>query len=391
MRNAHIVGWGSYLPARVLTNDGIANFVETSHEWIFSRTGIRERRIANQQETPAKMGFEAAAEALSLAKIHPAQVDLIIVATSTPVNMFPSTASLIQDYLGAKRAAAFDLSAACTGFVYALDMANNSIKAGAVDTVVVVGTEVMSRVLDWQDRATCILFGDGAGAVVLRGSSIPGGIMASTLGSDGSGGNLLSLPVNYFSNLPLPGSVTGNPSLNGHHPNAIKMNGRQVYRFAVGVITESVQEVCRDAELTLQDIDLIIPHQANVRIIEAAAKKLKISPDKFFMNVEEAGNTSAASIPLALCRAAEAGRLRPDNNVIFVGFGGGLTWGATLVKWDVTPPIYDTRQINWRDARYIWARSKSRLKRAGRKLASAVSGSPTPDARLRDADKPKNE
>lgn len=391
MKNAHIVGWGSYLPARVLTNDGIANFVDTSHEWIYTRTGIRERRIANHQETPAKMGFEAAAEALAIAKILPGQVDLIIVATSTPVNMFPSTASQVQDYLGARRAAAFDLSAACSGFVYALDMATNSIRAGAAENVVVVGTEVMSRVLDWQDRATCILFGDGAGAVVLRGSSIPGGVLASTLGSDGSGGNLLSLPVNYHTNLPIFPLLHGEPSLNGHHPNAIRMNGRQVFRFAVRVITESVQEVCEKAGMDLEEIDLIIPHQANTRIIESAAKKLKISMDKFFMNVDTAGNTSAASIPMALSQAVAEGQLRPDHNVIFVGFGGGLTWGASLVKWDVSPPAYDTQQINWRDARYIWARNKSRLKRLGRKMVSAFSSSPTPQARLRDADQPKDE
>jgi 3-oxoacyl-[acyl-carrier-protein] synthase-3 len=169
------------------------------------------------------------------------------------------------------------------------------------------------------------------------------------------------------------------------------MNGRQVFRFAVRVIAESVQAVCRDAELDLEEVDLIIPHQANTRIIETAAKKLKISPDKFFLNVDKAGNTSAASIPLALCQAVGAGRLKPDDNVIFVGFGGGLTWGASLVKWDVTPPAYDTHQINWRDPRYIWARNKSRLKRLGRKVVSTISGSPTPEARLRDAEEAKDE
>ncbi|MCA9991679.1 MAG: beta-ketoacyl-ACP synthase 3, partial [Anaerolineales bacterium] len=195
MKYAHIVGWGHYLPERILTNDGMASIVDTSNEWIYTRTGIKERRIANQQETTAMMAFEAAARALAVANVHPMQVDMIIVATSTPAHMFPSTASQVQDYLGASRASAFDLSAACTGFVYALSMAANTIQAGAAQNVVVIGAETMSRVLDWQDRGTCILFGDGAGAVVLKGLSIPGGILASTLGSDGSGGDLLSLPV----------------------------------------------------------------------------------------------------------------------------------------------------------------------------------------------------
>ncbi len=381
MRYAHIVGWGNYLPERVLTNDGLAGIVDTSNEWIYTRTGIRERHIAGHQESTAMMAFEAAAEALAVANLHPMQVDLIIVATSTPSHMFPSTATQVQDFLGASRAAAFDLSAACTGFVYALSMAANSIAAGAAEVVLVIGAETMSRVLDWQDRGTCILFGDGAGAVVLRGFSVPGGVMASTLGSDGSGRDLLYLPVAYAN--PVPGLA-----VNGHHKhNTIRMEGRQVFRFAVQVIVDSVMEVTRKAGLTMDDIALIVPHQANTRIIEAAAKKLRVDPGIFYMNVEKAGNTSAASIPLALCDAVEDGRLKPDDNVIFVGFGGGLTWGASLVKWAVTPQHLDLPERNWRDPRYIWARSKSKLRRMGRYLGSLTTGSPTPEARLRDADK----
>ena len=384
MKNAHIVGWGSYLPKRVLTNNDIATFVDTSHEWIYTRTGIEERRIASERETTAMMAFEAAAEALAVANIHPMQVDLIIVATSTPSHIFPSTASQVQDLLGSTRAGAFDLSAACTGFIYGLSMGANSIESGAAKTVLIIGAETMSRVVDWRDRETCILFGDGAGAVVLRGLSVPGGIMASALGSDGSGADMLYLPVSYRNHIPTLG---GEPVLNGHAPNTINMNGRQVFRFATRVIVESIQETVQKAGMTLEDIDLIVPHQANTRIIDAAAKRLKIPREKFFMNVNRAGNTSAASIPLALCAAVEAGRLEPNDNVVLVGFGGGLTWGASLAKWDATPPGIPLPQQNWRDPRYVWARSKSRLRRFGRRLGSTLAGSPTPDARLRDAEK----
>lgn len=384
MKNAHIVGWGSYLPEKVLTNDGIAGIVDTSDEWIYTRTGIKERRIANQHETTSMMAFEAAAEALAVANIHPTQIDLIIVATSTPSHMFPSTASQVQDYLGASKAGAFDLSAACTGFIYALSMGVSSIVSGASEIVLVIGAETMSRVLDWRDRGTCILFGDGAGAVVLRGLQVPGGVMASSLGSDGSGADLLYLPVSYRTQVP---GVNSSPSLNGHALNTIKMNGRQVFRFATRAIVESVQETVQKAGLSLDDIDLVVPHQANTRIIDTAAKRLKMPREKFFMNVDATGNTSAASIPLALCAAVEEGRLKPGANVVFVGFGGGLTWGASLVKWDVARPDIQLPQRNWRDPRYVWARSKSRLRRLGRRMGSALAGSPTPDARLRDAEK----
>ncbi len=371
MKKAHIVGWGSYWPERVLTNDGIASIVDTSDEWIFARTGIKERRIANQNETTATMAFEAAAEALAVANIHPMQVNLIIVATSTPAHVFPSTASLVQDYLGASGAGAFDLSAACTGFVYALSMGANAIESGAAETVLIIGAETMSRVLDWQDRGTCILFGDGAGAVVLRGLSVPGGVMASTLHSDGSGADLLSLPVSYHARV--PGATTF--SMNGHAPNTISMDGRQVYRFATTAIVEAVQETMTRVGLTIEDIDLIVPHQANSRIIDTAAKRLKIPQEKFFLNVDQVGNTSAASIPMALCAAVEANRLRPNDNVVFVGFGGGLTWGASLVKWGATPPDIQLPERNWRDPRYVWARGRSKLRRIGRRMGSALVGS----------------
>jgi 3-oxoacyl-[acyl-carrier-protein] synthase III len=384
MKYAHIVGWGSFLPDRVLSNDDIAKIVDTSDDWIYARTGIRERRIAGENETTATMAFEAAARALAVADLPPSQLELIIVATSTPEYIFPSTASRVQDYLGATRAGAFDLGAACSGFVYALNMAAQSIATGSVRNAVVIGSETMSRVLDWTDRSTCILFGDGAGAVVLKGSSVPGGLLAATMRSDGSGGNLLRLPAVYHNPVPTLGpEYLGN----GHKSNTIAMNGRQVFRFASHVVQSSIQDVAKKANLTLDDIDLIIPHQANSRIIDHVSKKMKIPPEKFFSNVDRLGNTSAASIPIALCDAVHMGRLQPDDNIVFVGFGGGLTWASVALKWDVTPPEVSLLDKEWKRTRYMLARSRSRLRKWGRNMGARLGGSPTPDARLKDAEK----
>lgn len=384
MKYAHIVGWGSYRPKKILTNHDLARMVDTSDEWIYSRTGIRERRIANEKETTATLAFEAAARALKRADLHPSQVELIIVATSTPEYIFPSTACRVQDYLGATKAGAFDLSAACSGFVYGLSMASQSIQTESVRNAIVIGAETMSRVLDWEDRGTCILFGDGAGAVVLKGSSVPGGVLASTLRSDGSGGDLLSLPAVYHNPMPMLGPEYLH---NGHKKNTVAMNGRQVYRFATQVIASSIEETIAKAGLKIEEIDLIVPHQANTRIIETAAKRLKIPQERFYMNVHAVGNTSAASIPIALCDAVHDGRLRPDDNVVFVGFGGGLTWASSVVKWNVTPPEISLPHREWQRARYIMARGRSKLKKWRRKLIDRVAGSPTPHARMRNADK----
>jgi 3-oxoacyl-[acyl-carrier-protein] synthase-3 len=384
MKYAHIVGWGSFLPDKILTNDEIAETVDTTHEWIYSRTGISERRIAGEQETTATMAFEAAARALTVADMKPSQIDLIIVATSTPEYIFPSTACRVQDYLGANRAGAFDLSAACSGFVYGLSMASQAIASGMIHAAIVVGTETLSRVTDWKDRGTCILFGDGAGAVVLKGSSIPGGVMASTLRSDGSGANLLSLPAVYHNPVPSLGPEYFH---NGQGPGTIKMSGRQVFRFATQAISDSISEVLEKTEMSPDDIDLIIPHQANKRIIESAAKKLKIPVDRFYLNMNKTGNTSAASIPIALCDAIGEDLLKPDDNVLFVGFGGGLTWAASVVKWDVTPPEISFVDRQWKDARYMFARGRSRLRRMNRKVSARLLGSPIPEASLKDAEK----
>lgn len=376
MRYAHIVGWGCYLPDRAVTNEELTHIVDTTDEWIYQRTGIRERRIAASHETTATLAFEAAARALSVADVHPSQVDLIIVATSTPEFMFPSTACLVQDYLGAGHAGAFDLSAACSGFVYGLQMAAQAIISGSVQTAVVIGSETMSRVLDWSDRSTCVLFGDGAGAVVLKGSSIPGGVMATTLRSDGSGADLLSLPALYHNPVPIAGAEF---SSNGHNKNTIDMDGRQVYRFATNIIASSVLDVLKQCELTTEDVALIVPHQANMRIIETSAKKLKLPVETFYMNVEHTGNTSAASIPIALCDAVREGRLKPNDNVVLVGFGGGLTWAASVIKWDVTPPEVSFLDHEWKRVRYVMARGRSRLRRLRRRVEAAAVGSRSKD------------
>jgi 3-oxoacyl-[acyl-carrier-protein] synthase-3 len=327
------------------------------------------------------MAFEAAARALEVAKLHPSQVELIIVATATPEYVFPSSACRVQDYLGARRAGAFDLAAACSGFVYGMSMAAQAIATESVRNAVVIGSETLSRVVDWQDRGTCILFGDGAGAVVLRGSSIPGGVMASTLRSDGSGGNLLSLPAVYHNPVPLLGPEYLHQ--NGHKRNMIQMAGREVFRFATDALSDSVQEVVAKAGLTMDEVALIVPHQANYRIIEATAKKLKVPLDRFHLNLEHIGNTSAASIPIALCDAVEKGRLKPDDNVVFAGFGGGLTWAASVIKWDVSPVPVSLVDREWKRARYIAARGRSRFRRLRRQLGAvlgpASEGSSTKD------------
>ncbi|NPV66831.1 MAG: ketoacyl-ACP synthase III [Anaerolineae bacterium] len=372
-RYAHIVGWGKALPERVLTNADLEAIVDTSDVWIRERTGIRERRIAGEHDTTVSLGFAAARQALEVADVLPAEIDLIIVATSTPEHIFPSSASLIQDALGASAAGAFDLSAACTGFIYALSMAAQAIISGSITTALVIGSETMSRLVNWQDRGTCILFGDGAGAVVLRASDIPGGILASVLHSDGSGRDLL--------NAPLVGSP--DPGLRGNGevaPFKMTMNGQEVFRFATRVIRESVLEVLEKAGLTLADVDWVIPHQANERIITRAAKSLDLPIERFIMNLDQYGNTSAASIPIAMAEAAERGDLKPNDTVVLVAFGAGLAWGATALTWGVTPPPEQARLNRYRrEMAYFLARQRSNLVRTLRRLLWLVQLSPLRD------------
>ncbi len=324
---AHVVGWGMAVPEAVLTNDDLAAIVETNDEWIRSRTGIRERRIAGDKETTATLGLKAAQKALEVADVLPAELNLIIVATSTAESVFPSSASLIQAWLGAGKAGAFDLSAACSGFVYGVQMAAQMIRSGSAKTALVIGAETMSRIVDWQDRGTCILFGDGAGAVVLQASDSEGGVLSAVLRSDGQGGDLLSLPSFGSSGAELA---------DGHSLGKMFMNGSEVFKFASRVFASSVQEAVADAGLAMTDIELIIPHQANARITAAAARALKLDESRMMNNIEKYGNTSAASIPIALCEAIQQGRIKQNDNIVLVGFGAGLSWASMVIKWGVS-------------------------------------------------------
>lgn len=361
---AHITGWGMAIPEKVLTNHDLTQIVQTNDEWIRSRTGIEERRIAANDQTTASLATDAALKALKLANLHPARLDLIIVTTSSPEHIFPATACLVQDRIGAINAGAFDLLAACTGFIYGLDMAAQSIRSGSIKNALVIGSETLSRIVNWEDRDTCILFGDGAGAFVLQASEQPGGVMASVLRSDGSGGDLLSVPGGG-SRFP-----TNQESLNrGLH--FIHMNGREVFRFATRVMAQATEEVAEASNLTKDIIDLIIPHQANYRIIEAASRGLKIPIEKFMINLDRYGNTSTASIPVATCEAIQQGRLKEGDNVIFVGFGAGLTWGALAVQW--TGPFETEPEVRvWNVSN--WARTRSLLRRLRRRVEGAIWG-----------------
>jgi 3-oxoacyl-[acyl-carrier-protein] synthase-3 len=367
-RYAHIAGWGMAVPEKVLTNDDLARMVDTSDEWIASRTGIRQRRIAGPKETTASLATAAANQALEVAGVSPAEVDMVIVSTSTPEHAFPSTASLVQDAIGAARAGAFDLAAACTGFIYALGVATSMIKCGSADTVLVIGSETLSRIINWQDRATCVLFGDGAGAFVVRGSEVPGGVLSLVMRSDGSGGDLLTVPAGGSKMPASYESVRDNL-------HTIQMDGRAVYRFATRAVVNSTREAVADAGLEMSQIDAIVPHQANRRIIEAAARGLDLPEDKFIVNLDRYGNTSAASIPIALCEAVEEGRIQANDHLVFVGFGGGLTWGAAAIHWDVSPlPPPDGWGRLRRRAAYNAARLRSGLRRVGRRIEGLVYG-----------------
>ncbi len=370
-RYAHIVGWGMAVPDTILTNHDLEAIVDTSDDWIRSRTGIKERRIAGETESTASLGLKAARKALEVADILPTDIDLIVVATSTPENIFPSTASLIQNWLGATRAGAFDLSAACSGFVYGVDMAAQSIRSGSMQVAVVIGAETMTRVMDWQDRGTCILFGDGAGAVVLKASDVEGGVLSAVLRSDGSGGDMLGIPTVGSEDL-----YHSDFSPAGHKMHKMHMNGGEVFKFATRVIAESIQQALVKASIGIEDLSLIVPHQANLRIIQAAARSLKVEPELFAVNLERYGNTSAASIPIALCEAIEQKRLKPGEYAAFIGFGGGLTWASMVIKWTGSKTT-DTRagiSINQqrRQISYMVVRWRAQWKRLNQQISNVV-------------------
>lgn len=363
-RYAHITGWGMALPEKILTNADLEQILGTSDDWIYARTGIQERRIANDEETTASLASEASLRALGVANLRPDQIDLIIVSTSSPEHIFPATACLVQDEIGAVKAGAFDLLAACTGFIFALNMAAQAIRSGSIESALVIGSETLTRWVNWKDRNTCILFGDGAGAFVLQANDEAGGLLSAIMRSDGSGGDLLIVPAGGSR---LPASIES--IQNGLH--YIHMNGREVFRFATRVIAQATREAVESAHLNMDDIHMVIPHQANMRIIEAAARGLDIPMERVEVNLNRYGNTSTASIPIAACEAADQGRLNRGDYVALVGFGAGLTWGSAVVQW--TGPFPSIRKI-W-PRRYRWlARIRSILRRLIRYIEGLIWG-----------------
>jgi 3-oxoacyl-[acyl-carrier-protein] synthase III len=320
-----ITGLGARVPERVMTNDELSTMMETSDEWIVERTGIRERRIAEPGEALSDLALPAAREALEAAGLEGADVDLVIVATVTPDMAFPATGAIIADQLGAKDAAAYDLSAGCTGFMYAVAQAYGMIAAGLANRALVVGGDVLSRILDWSDRGTAVLFGDGAGAVVL--ARVPeGGFLGFELGADGSGGPQLYLPAGGSRSPATEETVADRLHF-------VQMNGREVFKFATRVLVTSAEAVLTECGRTIEDVDVYVPHQANVRIIEYATQKLGIPKEKVVIDVDRYGNTSSGSIPLALADARREGRLQPGRLVLMTGMGAGLTWGSGLIEW----------------------------------------------------------
>ncbi len=330
-RYSAITGWGMYAPEKVLTNADLERIVDTSDEWITTRTGIKQRHIAAPHETASTLSIAAARQALARAGIEGKDLGLIIIATVSYDYPFPSTANLVQHALGAQ-CGAFDMQAACTGFLYGLSVAHQFIANGSIKHALVVGVEVLSRAVDYTDRSTCVLFGDGAGAVVLSASDEPGGVLGFTLGSDGARPDLLWIPVGGTAEPITEEAIR-------ERRNKVQMQGSEVYKFATRIMGTAMEEALANAGMTSTDMDLFIPHQANLRIIEAASKRLELPPEKVFVNIENYGNTSAAAIPIALCEAVEQGRVFPGAHLGMVAFGAGLTWAAAVVKWTaVTAP-----------------------------------------------------
>ncbi len=327
---AAIKGTGAAIPQRVITNGELEGIVDTSDEWVFSRTGIRERRIADPGENTSDLALTASRQALEAAGVAPEQLDLIIVATVTPDMPFPATACLLQSKLGATKAAAFDLETACSGFIYGLSVGSQFVQTGAYRYVLVVGAEILSRITDWTDRSTCVLLGDGAGAVVLGPATDGSGILSSYLGADGTGADLLYQP----------GGGSKHPASSetvDARMHFVKMNGREVFRFAVKIMGDAAQRALAQCGMTLDDVSFYIPHQANYRIIEASARRFGLPMDRVYVNIDRYGNTSAASVPVALHEAHQAGRIKAGDVLLLVAFGGGLTWGASVIRWGSNP------------------------------------------------------
>ncbi|MCA1588652.1 MAG: ketoacyl-ACP synthase III [Chloroflexi bacterium] len=328
--NALITGWGMYAPSRVMTNDELATLVDTSDEWIVSRTGIHERRIAADDETTTMLSVNAARDALAVAGLDPAEVDLVIVATCTPDYPLPATSVLVATQLGATRAAGFDLQAACSGFLYGVASGTSFVQSGMYRNVLVIGVEILSRFLDWSDRSTCVLFGDGAGAVLLQASDQPGGMLGFDLFSDGTGCDGIIVPAGGSINPASHATVDA-------RQHTIKMLGSDVYKYATRQMGESALAALRKAGLTVDDIDQFVFHQANLRIINSVQKQFGIPDSKTFVNIEKYGNTSAASVPMALAEAVASGRIKQGDRVLMVAFGAGYTAGGAVVEWTADP------------------------------------------------------
>ena len=320
---ARVTGWGKALPRQLVDNDELSKTLPTSDEWITTRTGIRARRIASDEETPSTLGLEASRQALDVAGLNPTDIDLIITANSSPERVFPSTAALIQSGLGMRTVGAFDLNAACSGFLYGLYTAQQFISGGVYQKVLVVGADVYSRLLNWQDRSTCVLFGDGAGAAVIQASSEPGGILSAVMGNDHCGTDYVYTPG--ISASPLDETAAGG--------NFLVMNGAQVFKTGVRVMTDSTRQALDMAGITADAIDLFIPHQANLRIMRSVSESLGVPEEKVFVNVDRYGNTAGASIPIALCEAAESGRLHEGDVVALCAAGAGISWAAMVMEW----------------------------------------------------------
>lgn len=327
-RSVIIKGTGSYTPKKVLTNNDLSAFVDTSDEWIFTRTGIKERRIAAEEETSSSMGYEAGKKAIEAAGLTANDIDVVIVGTMTPDMPFPSTACLVQAKLGISNAISFDVEAACSGFLYIMEIASGLLQTGRYRNVLIIGSEKLSTILDWEDRTTCVLFGDGAGAAVLslgeEGSK--SGIIDFKLGSDGSKADVLVQPGGGCAIPPSPESLN-------ERQHFLKMRGKEVFKLAVKVMGQAASEILEQNGIDADQLDCVIPHQANMRIIESISSRLKIPIERFFLNLDKYGNTSAASIPIALDEAVRAGRLKRGDTILLVAFGAGLTWGSSLIRW----------------------------------------------------------
>ena len=366
MQYAQIAGWGMYVPSTVITNDVFVRMgLDTSDDWITSRTGIAQRYLVGSDEATSDLAVKAGLQALAMAGMHGREIDLVVVATCTPDHVMPSTASIVQNRIGAEGAGALDMNAACAGFVYALNMAAGQIESGRARNVLVIGADELSIYLNWKDRNTCILFGDGAGAVVLKADTEPG-IMSSNMGSDGSGAGLLTIPG---------GGSRFRTNGNGRKPASsyLTMNGPQVFRWATQMMTAAAEKVIDASGLKPEDIDLFIPHQANMRIIEATARRIGLDSDKVFANVDRYGNTSAASIPIALCEALDRNLIKTGDNIVLTSFGAGLSWAAVALRWTAEVPEHRSPWVPFKQSfETRMAAVRAALRRQQRRVGTVI-------------------